>query len=60
MRRDHLEFLKNWRKDPIRVPLLIRGARQVGKSASEPIWKRIFILYRDNFESDRQQHNPKN
>ena len=30
MRRDNLKFLKNWRNDPIRVPLLIRGARQVG------------------------------
>ena len=32
MRRDHLNFLKRWKKDPIRVPLMIHGARQVGKS----------------------------
>lgn len=32
MRRDLLNFLKRWKDDPIRVPLMIRGARQVGKS----------------------------
>ncbi len=32
MLRDMLEDLQNWRTDPAFMPLVIRGARQVGKS----------------------------
>lgn len=32
MYRTHLEYLKKWFSKPIRKPLIIRGARQVGKS----------------------------
>lgn len=32
MYRKQLEFLKNWSTSPLRKPLVIRGARQVGKS----------------------------
>ena len=32
MERSALHYLKNWKKDPTRKPLVIRGARQVGKS----------------------------
>ena len=32
MKRDLLDNLHQWRDDPIRVPLILRGARQVGKS----------------------------
>ncbi len=45
MRRDQLDFLKNWRKDPIRVPLLIRGARQVGKSWLVNLFGKEFSSY---------------
>jgi len=57
MRRDHLEFLKNWRKDPIRVPLLIRGARQVGKSWLVSLFGKEFSSYIEiNFEKDKRVH----
>ncbi len=32
MKRDAIEFLRNWKHKPSRKPLVIRGARQVGKS----------------------------
>ncbi|MBN1984227.1 MAG: ATP-binding protein [Chitinivibrionales bacterium] len=32
MERDLLTYLKSWKHDPIRKPLIIRGARQVGKT----------------------------
>jgi predicted AAA+ superfamily ATPase len=32
MQRDLLIHLKNWKNDPARKPLIIRGARQVGKT----------------------------
>lgn len=32
MQRQQLSFLESWRQDPNRKPLVIRGARQVGKS----------------------------
>ena len=54
MQRDHLEFLKNWRKDPISVPLLIRGARQVGKSWLVNLFGKEFPSYN---EVNYYQHN---
>jgi len=57
MRRDHLNFLKNWRNDPIRVPLLIRGARQVGKSWLVSLFGKEFSSYIEiNFEKDKRVH----
>ncbi len=51
MQRDHLQFLRNWRQDPIRVPLLIRGARQVGKSWLVNLFGKEFSSYIEiNFE----------
>ena len=32
MRRDLLDNLKQWQNSPTRLPLLLRGARQVGKT----------------------------
>jgi len=32
MKRDLLSVLEQWRKSRLRKPLLLRGARQVGKS----------------------------
>ena len=35
MERKALEFLKEWRADEERKPLILKGARQVGKTWSE-------------------------
>ncbi len=32
MKRDLIEYLKTWKSEPLRKPLIIRGARQVGKT----------------------------
>ncbi len=57
MQRDHLKFLKNWRNDTIRVPLLIRGARQVGKSWLVSLFGKEFTSYIEiNFEKDKRAH----
>lgn len=32
MKREELNYLQNWKKSPNRKPLIIRGARQVGKT----------------------------
>jgi len=54
MRRDHLKFLKNWRNDLIRVPLLIRGAHQVGKSWLVSLFGKEFSSYIEvNFEKSK-------
>lgn len=45
MKRDLEERLKEWKTSPIRTPLLLRGARQVGKS-----WT-IEKFGRENFEN---------
>ena len=60
MQRDHLKFLKDWRNDPIRVPLLIRGARQVGKSWLVSLFGKEFSSYIEvNFEKDKMRKNLK-
>ncbi|MBS0629498.1 MAG: ATP-binding protein [Verrucomicrobia bacterium] len=57
MRRDHLNFLRQWRNDPIRVPLMIRGARQVGKSWLANAFGQEFDHFISiNFEKDRRVH----
>lgn len=57
MRRDHLNFLRCWRKDPIRVPLMIRGPRQVGKSWLVITFGKEFDHFITiNFEKDRRAH----
>lgn len=57
MRRDHLEFLRRWRHDPIRVPLMIRGARQVGKSWLITQFGQEFDHFISiNFEKDKRVH----
>ncbi len=55
MRRDHLNFLRQWKDDPIRVPLMIRGARQVGKSWLVTIFGKEFEHFIPiNFEKDKR------
>lgn len=57
MRRDHLIFLRRWRNDPIRVPLMIRGARQVGKSWLVNTFGQEFDHFITiNFEKDKRVH----
>lgn len=57
MRRDHLNFLRQWRQDPIRVPLMIRGARQVGKSWLVTVFGQEFDHFISiNFEKDKRAH----
>ena len=57
MRRDHLLFLRRWRNDPIRVPLMIRGARQVGKSWLVTTFGQEFDHFVSiNFEKDKRVH----
>lgn len=57
MKRDQLKFLQRWRNDPIRVPLLIRGARQVGKSWLVNLFGKEFTHYVEiNFEKDKRAH----
>ncbi len=57
MKRDRLKFLQNWRNDPIRVPLMIKGARQVGKSWLVSLFGKEFTSYVEiNFEKDRRVH----
>ncbi len=57
MHRDKLIFLKNWKEDPIRVPLMIRGARQVGKSWLVTTFGKEFDHFVSiNFEKDRRIH----
>ncbi len=57
MRRDHLNFLRRWKNDPIRVPLMIRGARQVGKSWLVSTFGQEFEHFINlNFEKDKRVH----
>lgn len=57
MKRDALVKLREWRNDPIRVPLLIRGARQVGKSWLADNFGQEFEHYISiNFEKDKRVH----
>jgi len=44
-------LLKNWKKDPIRKPLVIRGARQVGKTTAIRHFSKQFTSFVEvNFE----------
>lgn len=43
--RDALTELKRWREDPARKPLVIRGARQVGKSCLVRMFARQYRRY---------------
>lgn len=57
MKRDALAQLRSWRTDPIRTPLLIRGARQVGKSWLCDYFGKEFKHYITiNFEKDKRVH----
>ncbi|MDD7630985.1 MAG: hypothetical protein SOY43_08065 [Parabacteroides sp.] len=47
-------FLQEWKMEPDRKPLLVRGARQVGKSCAVRRFGESFEYYLEvNFERDR-------
>lgn len=49
--------LKKWIKDPFRKPLMIRGARQVGKSSAVRQLSKHFEYFLElNFEEERTAH----
>jgi len=57
MYRDSLKTLQEWRLSPQRKPLLIRGARQVGKSWLVDEFGKYFDSYvKINFEKERAIH----
>ncbi len=55
MKREKIKYLRQWRHDPIRVPLLLRGARQVGKSWLVQSFGQEFEYFIEiNFEKDKR------
>ena len=53
MHRDLLSYLDSWRDDPLRMPLILRGARQVGKSwLAKELGKRFDYFIEINFDLD--------
>jgi uncharacterized protein len=57
MKRDILHDLNQWRNHPYRKPLILRGARQVGKSWVIKEFSRQFDHYvAINFESAKKAH----
>ncbi len=58
MKRFANEDLLRWKSNPNRKSLLIRGARQVGKTYSVREFAKSFDFYLEvNFESDREIHS---
>jgi predicted AAA+ superfamily ATPase len=50
--------LREWKNDPFRKPLLLRGARQVGKSSAVRELARQFDFFLEiNFEEQKQVHS---
>lgn len=57
MKRDNIKYLRQWRNSPLRSPLLLRGARQVGKSWLADCFGQEFDVYiKINFERDQRAH----
>lgn len=58
MKRDRLKYLEEWRNDPHRKPLLIRGCRQVGKSwLIREFGKQFETFIEINFEKNKLIHS---
>lgn len=58
MKRDILQHLKAWSDHPYRKPLILRGARQVGKSwVISEFGKQFTKFVTINFEQERQVHD---
>lgn len=57
MKRDRINDLREWRNDPLRKPLIIRGCRQVGKSYLVHQFGREFDSFIEvNFEKEKSVH----
>ncbi len=57
MKRDLLKQLMHWKTHPLRVPLILRGARQVGKSYLVREFGKTFDDYLEiNFEKEKKTH----
>ncbi len=57
LRRSIDSDLQQWKNDPYRKPLLLRGARQVGKSSAVRELARQFDFFLEiNFEEQKQVH----
>ena len=56
MYRFAMEFLKSWKEQPDRKPLVIRGARQVGKSSLARMFgnSNFDNIIEVNFEEDQK------
>jgi uncharacterized protein len=55
MKRDLMRSLENWQTDPLRMPLIIRGARQVGKSwLAQEFGKKFESFVEINFDMDSE------
>jgi len=58
MKRDLLSHLETWAKHPLRKPLILRGARQVGKSwVVAELGKQFDSYIEINFEKDKSAIN---
>ena len=58
LQRDAMSALKKWAKSPIRVPLILRGARQVGKSYLVKKFAESFDHFIEiNFEKETSLHS---
>lgn len=58
MRRIVDNYLKNWKTSPTRKPLIIRGARQIGKTSTVRHFGKHFSHFVEiNFEASTQCHN---
>jgi predicted AAA+ superfamily ATPase len=58
MERDLMLSLLSWKNDPIRTPLILRGARQVGKSWIIRAFGQYFDSYVElNFDEDEELHS---
>jgi len=57
LQRDIDKFLLEWKNDLLRKPLLLRGARQVGKSSSVKEFSKKFDYFLEvNFEENKDIH----
>jgi predicted AAA+ superfamily ATPase len=58
MKRDLMSSLLTWKTDPLRVPLILRGARQVGKSWIVRAFGESFDSFIElNFDEDEEVHS---
>ncbi|MCI9360165.1 MAG: AAA family ATPase [Hungatella sp.] len=56
MKRFAMERLETWKRDPERLPMIIRGARQVGKTW---LMREFGSLYFEKYAYINFDHNPR-